>query len=61
MCHFSPNELNNTVKHIILFIIVLIKSNQWARSIFGMLYLPWPDQKVITDRKNPIGIIEGIK
>ena len=40
-----------TVKHIILFIINLIKNDQWARSIFDMLYLPWSDQKVIKDRK----------
>ena len=45
------------VKHIILFITILIKNNQCARSIFDMLYLPWPDQKVIRDRKNPIEII----
>jgi hypothetical protein len=31
----------------------LIKNDQWARSIFYMLYLPWPDQKVIKDRKKP--------
>jgi hypothetical protein len=50
-------SIYDTVKYIILFIIILIKDDQWARSIFDMLYLPWPDQKVIKDRKNPIGVI----
>jgi hypothetical protein len=49
---------SNTVKHIILFIVNLIKNDQWTRSIFDMLYLPWSDQKVIKDReKPPTGII----
>jgi hypothetical protein len=46
-----------TVKHIINLIIIK-KKDQWARSIFDMLYLPRSDRKVIKDRKkNPIGII----
>ena len=47
-------------KHIVLFIINLIKNGQWACRIFDMLYLPWSGQKVIKDRKKPppqIGII----
>jgi predicted phosphoadenosine phosphosulfate sulfurtransferase len=47
------------VKHIVLFIINLIKNDQWACSIFDMLYLPWSGQKMIKDRNPPpqIGII----
>jgi hypothetical protein len=58
----TPGSLNScaisqkliiTVKHIIFIYSKFNKKDQWARSIFDMLYLPWPDQKVITDRKKP--------